>query len=498
MIYSKIFDLLRLSTPIMYIEVHDHVEFIRKLLAEYNKVKESGRSYNIILWSPLNTSVVELEDDSPGLEAVYPKTRIGNDPVKLLTNTIEQALTNTIIIFPLCNDLLKLKPFVHALSNFRSSFLARSTILLVDYSSAALPQEITAQAIILHDSLPDEQRIQELVAGILETNLPNLEKEEVEKQSKEAARILIGLTDFMVEQSTASALVKTGLNKKRLWEQKCIAINNTPGLNISLDNQKFEDIKGLQNIKNFAKMLLDNEKPDIVVWIDEIEKAIAGSSGEVADNTGVSQGILQQLLVYMQKIDCPGMILLGPPGTGKSAMAQAISGEANVPLISFDLGGLKSSLVGSTEANIRRALKTIDGMAKKQLWVATCNELKNIPAALRRRFGYGIWFFDLPTADETDAIWKYYKNKYELDQELPVPKSMNLVGAEIRTCCKLATTLKISIQEAAKFIVPISTSMAEELKELRSAAAGRYLSASEPGVYKPQVKSYQTRGVSLN
>lgn len=159
MIYSKIFDLLRLSTPIMYIEVHDHVEFIRKLLAEYEKVKESGRSYNIILWSPLNTSVVELEEDSPGLEAVYPKARIGNDPVKLLTNTIEQALTNTIIIFPLCNDLLKLKPFVHALSNFRSSFLARSTILLVDYSSAALPQEITAQAIILHDSLPDEQRI---------------------------------------------------------------------------------------------------------------------------------------------------------------------------------------------------------------------------------------------------------------------------------------------------------------------------------------------------
>ena len=171
--------------------------------------------------------------------------KVGNDPIKIITNLVEQALQETIVIFPLCNDLLRLKPFVHTLSNFRATFLARSAALRIDCSSANIAQEIAAQAVSLYDNLPDEKRIQEIVTNILETSLPKLEKEEIEKQSRDATRILVGLTDFMVEQSTGSALTKSGLHKAKLWEQKCIAINNTPGLSISLDNPKFENIKGL-------------------------------------------------------------------------------------------------------------------------------------------------------------------------------------------------------------------------------------------------------------
>jgi SpoVK/Ycf46/Vps4 family AAA+-type ATPase len=64
-------------------------------------------------------------------------------------------------------------------------------------------------------------------------------------------------------------------------------------------------------------------------------------------------------------VDTPkGMALIGPPGTGKSLVAKAVAHSLGLPLIKFDVSRVFNSLVGSSEARVRSALKMIDAMPR--------------------------------------------------------------------------------------------------------------------------------------
>src|SRR5688572_31590774 len=58
-----------------------------------------------------------------------------------------------------------------------------------------------------------------------------------------------------------------------------------------------------------------------------------------------------------------GVLLLSPPGCGKSAFAKALGNESGRPTLILDVGSLLGSLVGQSEANTRQALRVIDAMA---------------------------------------------------------------------------------------------------------------------------------------
>jgi SpoVK/Ycf46/Vps4 family AAA+-type ATPase len=94
----------------------------------------------------------------------------------------------------------------------------------------------------------------------------------------------------------------------------------------------------------------------------------------------------------------------------------------------------------------------------------------------------GTFFFDLPTAEERDAIWQIYLEKFGVTGDLPDDEGWT--GAEIKECCRKAARLKISLRESANYIVPISRSAAEQIKSLRMQASGKFISASFPGVYQ--------------
>ena len=64
-----------------------------------------------------------------------------------------------------------------------------------------------------------------------------------------------------------------------------------------------------------------------------------------------------------------GVLLLSPPGCGKSAFAKALGTEPGRPTLVLDVGSLMGSLVGETEANIRRALQLADAMAPAVLMI---------------------------------------------------------------------------------------------------------------------------------
>ncbi len=182
------------------------------------------------------------------------------------------------------------------------------------------------------------------------------------------------------------------------------------------------------------------------------------------------------------------------------------------------------SLVGQTEQNVRQALKTVDAMGRCVLlvdevekalsgangsndsgvstrlfgtllsWLAehqsdvfvacSANDISKLPPEFSRaeRFD-GIFFLDLPSGSERQAIWKLYLDKFSLDAKQPMPVDTDWTGAEIKSCCRLARMLDMSLVDAAKNVVPIARTAHESVERLRQWASGRCLSANSPGIY---------------
>src|SRR4030067_1394321 len=64
-----------------------------------------------------------------------------------------------------------------------------------------------------------------------------------------------------------------------------------------------------------------------------------------------------------------GVLLVGPPGTGKSLAAKSIAKFLGLKVIKLDLGRVFKSYVGESEQNIRYALQVADAAAPLLLWV---------------------------------------------------------------------------------------------------------------------------------
>ena len=64
-----------------------------------------------------------------------------------------------------------------------------------------------------------------------------------------------------------------------------------------------------------------------------------------------------------------GVLIVGIPGTGKSLVSKCIGHDWNMPVLRMDVGSLFGSLVGQSEANMRKALKTAEALAPCVLWI---------------------------------------------------------------------------------------------------------------------------------
>jgi AAA+ superfamily predicted ATPase len=247
-----------------------------------------------------------------------------------------------------------------------------------------------------------------------------------------------------------------------------------------------------------------------------------------------------------------GVLLLGVQGCGKSLCAKAISGLWKLPLLRFDLGRMFSSLVGSSEENVRRAILTAESIAPAILWIdeidkalagsaggggsdggtgarvfgtlltwlsektapvfviATANDISNLPPELLRKGRLDeIFFVDLPLEEERQEIFKIHlrrrgRRSSEFNLVELAKLSDGFSGAEIEEAIVsgLFDSFSRQVQLDTEIIkaslaetVPLSRTMHEELDRLRNWAAGRARPAS--GVATARVIEEARRKIEL-
>jgi hypothetical protein len=378
----------------------------------------------------------------------------------------------------------------------RDPFKATGRTLILLGPAFQLPTEVAPEVILYSEDLPTDEEIASIaIRAVTDANREGaaipMPSEATLKETTDAMR---GLGAFTADQCLSLSLTITGFNSDQLWGHKKKAAEMIQGVSFHRGGSiTLADVGGLASVKTWANRLMSSATaPRVVVYVDEIEKMIGGSSGPVADNTGVSQYYLGRILRWMDggsNLCVRGAMFLGHPGGGKSYTARAIAGSHNRPTIELDLGALKGGLLGESEANLNRALAMIDAISGgNTLVIATCNGLDAIPPALRRRFNLGLWFFDLPDEEERQAIWRLQLAAHGLVENDRIGvNDENLTGADIRNICQTAKSLEIPLAEAAEYCtVPVAKADPGGIERLRQVANGRFLSASHRGVYRAE------------
>ena len=413
------------------------------------------------------------------------------NPISAL-KAIQDLPDRTVVFAHNLSPFLERPEVAQACWNLREHNRGASKMLVLIESALLLPPLLAQDFLVLEDQLPTPEELTEILTNVessLHESRPDhhIELNAVERQNCIAA--LMGLSGFAAEQALLLSVAGTTFQPsiEKVWSLKRSIIEQTPGLRFESKSPGLDEIGGLHYIKRIVDRLFTTgyNRPVMIVLLDEIEKQLGGSSTTGGDSSGVSQDALGVLLRELNDNEWTGILAIGAPGSGKSALPKAVATTHKIPCTSMDLGAMKGSLVGSSEARIRAAMKVIKAMGGKNVLVwATSNSVNSLPPELRRRFILGEYYFDLPNEEERNSIWTICRRQHLVPDTYTQPPSPEWTGGEINGCCKVTRMLGCSLEEAAGSFVPLARRAPKMIEDLRQQAAGTFKSASYDGAYR--------------
>jgi len=447
-----------------------------------------------------------VKADPDRMDSTAPKrmlTACANMASYLVEKGNPEGVSTAVVIFTgdriLSTENEKLLECMQLLMNMRDDLtLARMTLFFVGIDFV-IPPELKEHVRIIESPLPTESEVMEHIDKAYQSYTENYDSSRgdekfllTEDTKKAFASALKGIPHYQVSQNLFLAMDNRGIHLNRLRENAIKTLNKQKGLSVTTNNIRgFDDIGGLYSLKQYMRECLAGRlNPEIILFVDEIEKGIAGSGG--GDTSGVSSSFLGTILSEMVDTKSLGLLQTGVYGCGKSMFSAALGAETGAIFVHLDIAGMKDSLVGSSEANLRQALKiirSIGGTDGGIMWVATSNRIGQLPPELKSRFGLGTYFFDLPREEERNLIWNMHLQKYFPGHE---PFERNTLGfdddgwsgREIEACCRLAWMMNSELDHAARRITPVSVTAAHEIDILRKEADGVFLDATFDGVYR--------------
>jgi len=327
------------------------------------------------------------------------------------------------------------------------------------------------------------------------------------KESRKTLVIMTPLLRFPPELEKDIVVLDYGLPTQEELEGSLDRVvrsaREISGMKLKLDPETKENViraaQGLtcteaENV--FAKSLVMTRSLDVEVIIAEKKQIIRRSQlleyFTAEENLSVVGGmsllkewLQKRALAFTERArafglpEPKGLLLLGVQGAGKSLTAKAVASEWKLPLLRLDLGRVFSQLVGSSEQNMRTALRLAESIAPCILWldelekglagaasshfsdagtaarvfgsfltwmqektapvfvIATSNDLSVLPPeALRKGRFDEIFFIDLPDPEERLEIFSIHlsrrgRNPDQFDLEKLANNSNGFSGAEI-------------------------------------------------------------------
>ena len=393
-------------------------------------------------------------------------------------------------VVQLLRDLVRLK-------RDNSPQAMRKTFIVAGEFPNEVP-EIAHEMVRLTMPLPDKEILtltKEKVVAQMEISNSDVDDDE------EVIRAALGLTVMEAEIAFSHAIASHGSLTQSsiplIMRKKRDIISRSGALDYIEPKVKMEDVGGLNQLK---------------YWLDKRRAAFS----PLAEERGLPTP--------------KGILLAGVPGCGKSLTAKAIGNEWSMPLVRFDLGAVFQSTVGSSEANIRNALKVAEAVSPCILWideiekglagsggsgnldsgvglrvfgtiltwmndneadvfvVATANNLVNLkqnsPELLRKGRFDEVFFIDLPDKHSRKDIFEIHLNKVkdvgEIDTDRLAEMTSEWSGSEIEAAVQDAlfsafseknrTLEQKDLMASIERCTPQAQSMKDAIQQMRDIA----------------------------
>ncbi|MFD2764354.1 AAA family ATPase [Micromonospora eburnea] len=393
---------------------------------------------------------------------------------------------------------------------FRSGPVPRTLVLVSPVPH--LPVELAKEVTVVDFPLPAEAEIRAVLDAMISANTASGRiRIDVDERGRERlAKAALGLTLHEAENAFARAMVDDGVldahDLSVVHEEKRQAVRRSGLLEFVDDSVPLGDIGGLENLKRWLAKRDGS-------WLAE-----AAAYGLPAPR---------------------GVLITGVPGCGKSLTAKAVAAAWGLPLLRLDIGKVFAGLVGSSEQNMRGAIRTAEAVSPCVLWldeiekgfaggsgdsgtsarvfgsfltwmqektrpvfvIATANDFAGLPPELLRKGRFDeIFFVDLPTRAERAAIWQVHiarrlrhpavAGDLALDHALLTELSelsegysgaeieQAVVGGLVDAYAERRPLRRDDLLRALMNMVPLSVTQAERLDAVRAWAENRAVAAT--------------------
>ncbi len=486
---------IRARYPLLWIVTPEE----KRALAEIEKLAVDLRR-RLLHWS------VTSGETNPALPGREDRGR--REPQAILNAILEESEAGIWVLrdfHPFLKDIAvvrRLREVAFALQQSQKTILLLGPVLKI-------PRELEKEITVVDFALPSAEEIDGLLRGIEKSAGQNAQItiELNRRERDQLVRACLGLTSTEASNAIAKAIIEAngrldGAAIDAVGAQKRQIIRKSGLLEYYAGGDRLDDVGGLATLKE---------------WLRKRVRAFSAS----ARAFGLPEP--------------KGILLVGVQGCGKSLVAKSVANAWRLPLLRLDVGALFASLVGSSEENLRSAIRVAESVAPVVLWVdeiekgfsgvdsshisdagtaarvfgsfitwlqekqspvfviATANAVHQLPPELVRKGRFDeIFFVDLPDASERTDIWRIHllkrnRNPDDFALNSLAMASDGLSGAEIEQAIIAALydafdqnrpltmdDLLTVLQET----IPLSTMMEEEIAGLRAWAKQRARGAS--------------------
>lgn len=222
----------------------------------------------------------------------------------------------------------------------RSNDASKLPVQIVFISAASnVPAEIASIVATTGFGPPNPEEIVEMVNDFAAPEKDLVAKVDDAKKQKRIVRSVAGLSRVkLLEALSLSVLHNNPLDPVYLEEYRKTLIKQETFLELIRPTTGFDHIGGLDNLKKMIKAA-----------------AHAFENPEEAEQYGIEP---------VRRI-----LLVGVPGTGKSAICKATAFSLGLDLVKFGVSQMMNKYIGQSEANMRAAFSQINAMAPIVAWI---------------------------------------------------------------------------------------------------------------------------------